>query len=222
MRAYSVLELDERTGGIIFAPDKRTARRWGANRYADGDESYVEVSRRRDLDRYEGGGVPARVLVHDGWWFECHGCSIMIREEDMDEAGLPIDGIVGTEGGAVFCCHQCRMEYLSEKARREAFGEAFLDMLADRVRTRFGDSAVIEPREKHHVYVPTWHEPMVIKMARVAFRFPGMKHGAAWVEIRHEGPYGGELIGPARIEVFCPRGDQTAFQAWAATTKGAL
>ena len=217
MPAYSVLETGEYTGGIVFAKDTRTASRIGANQWADGEIEYVEVSRRKDLDQYEGKGVPASLLVEEGWRFECHGCGMMINDYGMEDAGLPLSGIVGVEGCAIYCCHQCSREHLSREAAVKAYGSAFQDMLRDMLRARFRNAILVpEDQWKNRVSVPKCCDPLVVCEASIAFSFPGQKIGPATLTYRHEGIHGLNLIGPVRPYFTCCAGDKEAFEAWAA------
>lgn len=221
MPAYVVMEIDENTGGVVFAKDKRTAQRVGANKWADGDIGYVETTRRKDLDRYEATGVPARVLVEDGWHFECHGCGMRIDDCTFEDEGLPVSGIVGNESGRVYCCHTCRMGALGREAQIKAMGEAFLDMLRDVVRTRFGEvEFVTDETWRNRVHISSHRSPFVVREASVAFGFPGQKLGPATLGYRHSNrPSGGDMIGPAECIFYCCTGDREAFEAWAASNK---
>lgn len=218
MGAYSYLELNEWTGGIVFAKSNIEARRLGANLLNMDDIGGMEVKRRKDLDKYEGKGVPAWLLVSDGWHFECHGCGMRIDDCSMEDASLPITGIVGAESGAIYCCHTCRMEARAEHAAQEAFGEAFLDMLKDLVRNRFPNIDHCFGEHRQHVYVQRWSRPMVVQQARVSFNFPGMKIGPATLEYHHCGnAHGSPIIGPVRPHFYCCNGDREAFEAFAAS-----
>lgn len=218
MPAYSYLETDEFSGGIVFARSNIEARRLGANLLNMDEIGGMQVTRRKDLDKYEGTGVPARELVAEGWWFECHGCGMRINDCALDDAGLPISGIVGTQGRSIYCCHTCRMEALAEDAASKAYGEAFLEMLRDLVRARFPDIEHHFDEHRSHVFIPRYSDPIVVAEAEVNFSFPGMKRGPAALRYRHEPPHyhGGQLIGPVKPEFYCCNGDREAFEALAA------
>lgn len=221
MPAYVVMEMDERTGGVVFAKDKRTARRIGANEWADGDIGYVEVTRRADLDRYEASGVPARLLVGEGWHFECCGCGMRIDDITFEDEGLPVSGIVGNESGAVYCCHTCRMRALGRDAQMMAMRDAFLDMLRDEVRKRFGEvDFVLGGTWQNYVYICRSYDPLVVSEASVAFNFPGQQIAPATIVYRHPTrPSGADMIGPAECRFRCCNGDREAFEAWVASNK---
>lgn len=223
MPAYIVTENDENTGGVIFAKDKRTAMRIGASEYGDGDVDYVTATRAKSLDCYEGTGVPARVLIADGWHFECHGCGMRIDDTSLYDMRLPVSGVVGIENSAVYCCHTCRMEHLAREAAIKAYGIAFLDMLRDVVRARFGDGVefVANGRRSDHFYIQRNAVPLVVEEAHVGFNFPGMEIGPAQLDYRHEGLNGRNLVGPVKPYFTCCYGDREAFEAWAGTKQTA-
>lgn len=218
-KAYSYLETDEYTGGIVFASSNIEARRIGANLLNMDGIGGIEVKRRPDLDQYAATGVPARVLVAEGWRFECFGCGRSIDDCNMDDAGLPISGVVGYEQGAIYCCHACRIEDKTKSAAVEAHGAAFVEMLKDMVRNRFPGAEIHFGDHRHHHYVPPHYWPPVVVQASVRFEWPGQEIGPASFEYRHETHSGGCLIGPVRPEFRCCNGDREAFEAFAAACK---
>jgi len=213
--AYTYNETDEWSGGVVFARSNIEARRLGANLLNMDEIAGLSVQRRPDLDEYVDTGVPARVLVEEGWWFECHGCWLRLDDCGMEDAGLPVSGIVGYEQGRVYCSHACRMESQAEDAARDAFGKAFLDMLQDVVRRRFPGAEIQFEGGRHHAYVPRYW-PLVAQQARVEFDWPGQKIGRASLEYYHADAQGRTLIGPVRPEFRCCIGDREAFEAFAA------
>jgi len=213
--AYTYNETDEWSGGVVFARSNIEARRMGANLLNMDEIAGLTVQRRPDLDQYADTGVPARVLVEEGWWFECHGCGLRINDYRMEDAGLPVSGIVGYEQGRVYCSHACRMESRAEDAARDAFGKAFLDMLQDMVRARFPGAEIHFGDGRHHASVPRYW-PLVAQQAVVEFEWPGQKIGRASLEYHHATDYGATLIGPVRPEFRCCNGDREAFEAFAA------
>lgn len=215
LKAFSVLETDEHTGGIVFAKSNIEARRVGAARYGGGEISGWRVERMKGLDKFAETGVPASLLVWDGWHFECWGCGMRICDDTLTDSGRSPDDVVGKESGRVFCCHACRIQSLAETAAREAFGAAFLDMMEDRISKRFPGADISFDGGGRHVYIPRDDPPYVIAEAHVAFKFPGMKIGPARLEYRHEGRFGARLIGPVRLEFRCCAGDVEAFEAFA-------
>lgn len=216
MGAYSVLESCEWTGGIVFAKSNIEARRVGASLWGDGEIRGMIVNRRRDLDKYEARGVPASVLVEEGWHFECSGCGVRIDDYNLEENGLSPRHVVGVEGGRVYCSHACRMGAKADEAAAEALGEAFLEMLRDMVRVRFPNADHCFGEHKTHAYVPRWSSPSVVEQAVVSFSFPGMTFGPASLEYRRAtNADGSHVIGPVRPDYYCSNGDREAFEKFA-------
>ncbi|MGZ2472444.1 hypothetical protein [Sinorhizobium medicae] len=220
-KAYAVLEKDEYTGDIYFAPRAIVAAKAGANEYGDGELSYIQCRRAPWADAFAGKGVPAKDAVDHGWHFECHGCGIQIESDLEEEHRLPVDGIVGTMHGAVYCCARCKWKHMKREARRKQEEAAAIEDFKAIVRARFPDTDFADDESEfrgHHVYVTRadrpdfWHRGQVI----VAFRFPGMKIGPAHFRLESY-----HRIGPAIAGYTCCNGDREAFEAYAKSTKGA-
>jgi hypothetical protein len=217
-KAFMYQETDEWTGGIVFAGSNIEARRIGANLLDRDGIGGMSVHRRADLDRYESEGVPARVLVADGWWFECSGCGMRVDEDNLIDEGMSTAGVVGVEGGRVYCCHTCQRDDLARRAAKKAFGEAYLDMMRDIVRRRFPGIDHRFEDHRHHYYVDRCGGEMCVRDATVEFSFPGGQYSVS-LRMRHAGQYGKPLIGPVRPEFFGSNGDREAFEAFARATK---
>ncbi|MEO0955758.1 MAG: hypothetical protein AAFY12_12250 [Pseudomonadota bacterium] len=222
LKAFQVQEPHEGKGGILFEKTAIAARRNGASIYNDDELRGMSVTRRRDLDKYERTGVPASVLIGEGWWMECHGCGMTITEDSLeDEKRLRWNDVVGFEHD-VYCCHACRMSSLATAAARKVFGDAFLDMMKDIVRKCFPETEAHFDDYRHHVYVPGQHTPFVVGQASVQFSFPGMEFGPAALVLRHEGQFGSALHGPARAIFTCCSGDREAFEEFVRDHKRSL
>lgn len=217
MGAYVVLETDENTGGVVFATDEHQARKAAACEFDIDEECEARITRREDLDQYETSGVPASLLIEQGWFFECHGCSMHLDDDNLYEKGLTPAGVIGAQNRAVYCCQACRLTTLSEDAARKTLEKTFLDMMADLLRRRFpgADLEIETHREQAHAYVQRHCDPLVIQEARLCFGFPGMKHGTASIEYRHPNAHGRDIIGPAPMRFYCCTGDLEAFEAFA-------
>lgn len=213
-KAWSALKTDECTGGIVFAPNRRKAMKIASAVFNNGEVNGLEVSRRKDLDRFSKTGVPAYHLINEGWRFECHGCGLQMTADMHEDHGLPVSGVVGIESADVCCSHACRMEALADKAARKAFGESFLDMLRDTIRKRLPGEDITFAKDEGYAYVPPGMIPLVVAYAEVRFTFPGMKFDPATLIYRHEERHGSTLIGPVRPEFFCSQGDIESFQAF--------
>lgn len=215
MPAYTYQETDGMTGGVIFAASDIEARRLGANTLNMDGISGMTVHRRKDLDQYEETGVPARVMIEEGWSCDCSGCGMTINDYSMEDAGLPLSGIVGIFVYDAYCSHQCRIEYLSDLARRKAFEAAFVEMMKDIIRKRFPGIDHNFHAHSHHAYSVAESGFLVVDTARVFFEFPGMRYSPAYLELRR--PYSGQgyIKGPLKPEFYCPNIDRSSFEAMA-------
>lgn len=120
IKAFAVTEHDENTGAIIFAKHAIVARRLGANEYAGGELSYVSCRRAPWADAYAGRPIPARVMIANGWHFECSECDQRIDEDYLYDNRLPLDGVIGTQHSHVFCSKRCARRWYSMERRRKA------------------------------------------------------------------------------------------------------
>lgn len=220
-KAYQVMEEDYGTGGIVFATTKRQAIKIGASMFGDGDPDYYDAIRQPSFDCYaETGKVPVIDMVELGWRFECHGCCTtiaMANDDDDDYVGPHWSSAIGTQHTA-FCCHQCAMEYWSDKAAREAYVKQFLAMMEDWLKSRLDSRIEICQEETmfQRDGVTAWnYNPIVIRHATLAFKFPGSKHGWSHLRYRHENTYGGgDFIGPVFLNYYVPNGDREAFMKY--------
>ena len=216
LKAYACTEDCEGTGGIIFAQTNLEARKSASNIWGDGELAGWNVHRAPGLDKYHAKGVPTWVLIADGWNFECNGCGMRMDETSLEDEGLSVEGVVGKENGWSFCSHQCRTEYKSRRAAADAFGEAFLDMMKDRLRDRFHGQDLCFGDHQHHVYVPMWNEPLAVDQAWVSFSYPGAKYGAAHLKYEKNGERNEDQISCGRWFYSVPNGDVPAYEEWAA------
>ncbi|HEU4682958.1 MAG TPA: hypothetical protein VFS39_00465 [Nitrospira sp.] len=202
-----VQEIDEMTGGIIFAKSAIEARKIGANEWNDGELAGMTVRRRKDLDQFAGSGVPFSLLIDEGWWGECTGCGGHIDEWFLYDRGLTSSDVIGTLNAAIFCCQSCKDEYAARKDREDQAGREFLKRLCDIVRRRFPNANAVTPE---YVYAAEFDGVVTIRQAVVSFEFPGMKIAAA--HLRYDPGHG---IGPSQPYYTCASGDREAFEAWA-------
>lgn len=227
MRAFSVTELNENTGGIVFAKHAVTARREGANEYADGDFGYVSCHRAPWADKFvDIRDVPVSVMIDHGWHFECHGCGARIDEDWLNEEGLPVEGVIGTQSTSVYCCARCKWRTMKENAKRAEQQRIAIDAYKAEVLKRFPDAEICEAEPghlpPHHAYVTrdkgAWHWGQVA----ISFKFPGMKIAPA--HYRRDEPlhqWRVPFIGPVKAYFTCCNGDREAFEAWAQQSRKA-
>lgn len=225
VRAFAVTEEDENTGAVIFAKHAIVARRAGANEFAAGELAYVSCRRAPWADEYAGRKLPAHVMIAHGWHFECSGCGARIDTDWLEDEGLPLAGVIGSQHSEVFCCSRCCRKALSLRRRRKAEEQRAIDAFKTIVLRRFPDAILCdaEPNWRHHAYVsshhggPGWHWQQVI----VQFRFPGMKIAPACLRRDEVSSWPKPLIGPVQAHFHCCAGDRDAFEVWAAATKPA-
>lgn len=216
MKAYAVLEKDERTGAIYFAHNDITARKAGANEYGDGELSYVTCNRAPYADMYaEDRIVPASVLIENGWHFECAGCrrqidadfgfwqdrvgdddtfAYMLQQARRYEHWTP-SSVIGSQDSQVFCDEICKIahdNYEAERSRRqhraiEAFKRLVLKRFPDAKICADNDGPGIPTyRRKHHAYATKENGRWRVREISVAFEFPGMKIAPASLDYRYD------------------------------------
>jgi hypothetical protein len=226
LRAFAVTEHDENTGGVYFARHDIVAKKAGAAEVADGDISAVSCRRAPWADAYAGKAVPVRLMIANGWHFECTGCGARIDEYWLEENHLPVDGVIGTQWSAVYCCSRCLRKRLSLSRRRKAEEARAIDAFKAIVRRRLPAAVFLDGPEpcfwRHRVYVTRdfnagggWHWEDVV----VAFKLPGLEHPATFELSRSWRGYGNPAIGPLQAVYKCAVADKAAFEAYAAATK---
>lgn len=92
MKAWIVREIGyEGYCKIVFAETRGKAKSEGAS-LMDREYMEVEAAREKKYDKYaERGGVPATILIEDGWWWTCHGgCGKLIYQDNIDNNGAEI------------------------------------------------------------------------------------------------------------------------------------
>lgn len=245
LRAYSVQETCEGTGGIVFAEHNVVARRKGAYIFADGDFHSVTCNRAPWADKYaERGSVPASAAIWAGWWFECTGCGRRIdddlphlwegevgskeplRGQQLRYARWTPDHVIGDMDEAVFCRKSCKVAHDKHEAERKRRQHRAIEAFKRIVRQRFPDAVILEngPPEvsfwmrPHHAYAAMRHGRWRIEQVRVAFEFPGMQFGPASLDYNPTSHFTREQRKPA---YFCAGGDREAFEAWAKAKKSA-
>lgn len=209
MKAFMVTEQFENRAMVVFADHAITARRIGSNEYCEGELRGISVKRARHLDQYEGKGVPASVLISDGWWFECTGCHATINSDFLDDNELPWDAVIGTENSAVFCCAECQKQYLDRQERERAVGQAFLAMMRDLITSGVGNVQFVTGAFREHIFAQETDGIVVVRQASVSFEFPGQTIAPA--SLLYDPAY---TYGPAKLELRCCSGDKKAFEAW--------
>jgi hypothetical protein len=215
LRAFAVTDRSEGTGGIVFARHAIVARREGACTFGDGDFESVECRRAPWADDYAGDSLPAWVLIDNGWHYEDAWTGETIDTDYLDERGLPIKGVIGTQHSLVFACQAHADAYATEETQRKAVEAKGIEEMQAIVLKRFPD-ALLTPSGSafsQHAYASKDGGEFVLKQVIVSFEFPGMKIGPA--SARYDRPYNEAFEGLKPV-FWCCGGDKEAFEAWAA------
>lgn len=170
--AWLVSDPDEGYEKIVFHHHALAARRIGAERLGMDFES-VEIERKQQYDSYaDRSRVPVKVLLDDGWWFECFGCSCRI-ERDENECNMADVVIEDDESYKLWCSAECKAEQDAADQRRidahKAFKEAVLEKRPDLTFTKFTADNESWAAQSYTPYAE--------------FTFPGAKHGGGTVRI---------------------------------------
>lgn len=216
LRAWSVTEEDEGSGGIVFAKHGIVALREGARQFGSGEWEYYKARRAPWADAYaEAGHLPASVMVEHGWHFECTGCGVRIDEDLYDRKrkfrGWTPDQVVGSQH-AVWCTAKCHDEDMAERADRKRHESLIIEMMARLVKRRFPSVEIIHDRQNltPHVHLRKRDGFWRLSQAIVSFAFPGMKIGPASYRWDRDSSYGN-----TKAHFTCCVGDQEAFEAFA-------
>ena len=218
MRAFAVTEECENNGAIVFAERDIEARKWGADEFNDGQLGGITCVRAPWADHLAGEPVPAKLMVENGWHFECCGCGDRIDEDWLDDNDLPLDGVIGFQHGRIFCSEICQARQNLEDAIKRDHERRAIEALKAYVLKRFPGVTFSNAREqwKPHAYAAERAGSWQVQQVVVSFEFPGMKIGAATCRIercqQNEG-----FIGPIKPEYSCCSGDREVFEAWAAS-----
>jgi len=197
-KAYIVTEDEEGTGGVIFTETDIDARRRGADEYNGGELGGMHVRRAKDLDKYCGVGVPARVMVEDyGWRFECSECGEYIDEYTSTD-------IIGNEGSFVYCSIECAVNDHAEKYERKLYDDIMREQFEDRLKKKYSDIEIT----RAHVYSIGRGRSRVIEQMIIYFKFPGQVIGDATLR------YDQGKNGPSKADLWCCAGDKDAFESW--------
>ncbi len=218
LRAWSVTEEDEGTGGIIFAKHGITALKNGACQFGSGEWEYYKARRASWADAYaETGDLPASVMVQHGWHFECSGCGVRIDEDlpDMQRRfrNWTSDEVIGSQYRA-WCTARCHDEDMAERADRKRFEGLVIGLMTRLVKRRFPSVEIIHERKNldPHVYVTKdQHGFWRLRDATVSFDFPGMEIAPANYRWNREASYGDR-----KPHFTCCAGDKEAFETFAA------
>ncbi|WP_322072214.1 hypothetical protein [Paraburkholderia bannensis] len=141
LKAYKVdVESHDAFSCIVFATNSASARRAGASEL-DACWEDVELCRRAPAyDHYAPGPVPNDVLLEDGWWFECHGCTNTVRADGtrVEDGSLIECGKYIVRAQEVFCTQACLARHDASKRMNVAAQAALIEL----VETKFPGSKI--------------------------------------------------------------------------------
>lgn len=212
LKAFSVTEEYENTGGIIFAKTAVEARRYGANEYADGEFSNVSCRRAPWADGYHDKALPIGLMVDHGWHFECGHCGKRIDNDLLCENGWSADDIIGTQHSLAYCNAICEARDKLDAAIRDYHSKRWMRRFCKIVKRRFPD---VEPVPGHS-YVSMNNGKPRVEQVSVAFDFPGREYSLAQLRWDRNSSWPDERRKP-RWSI--SSGDNDAFRAFASAQK---
>lgn len=111
--AWRVDDVENGRGVVVFEPNKEAAQQAGADEL-NSEIDYVECQRESQYDCYASNGfVPKKVLITNGWWFECDHCGYRIDEDAEDEYGAkkPVSDVIEVGRHALYCNQGCKDDW---------------------------------------------------------------------------------------------------------------
>ena len=157
-KAWIVRDEQEGFAVVAFHHHGLAARRIGSHKL-ELDFEDTECSRAPEFDQFaEAGEVPAKVLIEDGWWMECHECGTKITQ-DSD-----LSDLVEMGGFSVYCNSKCKADFEARKKAHKVRAEKFKAA----VRRERPDLEFTE-------FFCDW--PFITFQAN--FTFPGSKYGGS-------------------------------------------
>lgn len=209
MKAYICTTEYDGAGGVVFAKSNLAARKISANEWNDGELGGMHVNRAPSLDQYFGAGVPAKVLIRDfGWSWEdgCANCGRGLNAWQLEEDGIDIEGVVGTDTSLVFCCQSCSDAYSYEKEMKNNAGMKVIEFLIEYVKRMFDGVSV---KRTHH-FTTGKGGLYTTEQAIVDFDFPGSRYGAS-IRMEDRFVHGRTIMMPHIPYFTCANGD---LEAW--------
>lgn len=224
LKAYAVLENNENTGGIVFAKHAVTARRQGANEYADGEFEYVTCRRAKWADRYaETREVPIAGMIENGWHFECGSCGTRIDSDMLWERDLELEDVIGTNNTGAYCNAVCEARERLYKAEASHVQKRWIRRFRKLVKAKFPDAVIIKGEgigssNGAHAYARKSKGRWQIGQCAVSFEFPGMEIAPATLRYDRQSTWPKTDL-PNKPYWSCCNGDQATFEAWAKAHK---
>ena len=214
LKAFSVLERSEGTGGVVFAKSAIAARRIGASIYASGEFESVEAKRMPWADQYSATGiVPAKDLVAQGWYFECHGCGVKIDYELFEETAIEPDDIEGSQD-APYCTSVCKAKYQLERALAERMQKRWIRRFKRLIKAKF-PQASFEGKDYEmapHAFASRANGIMRLEQIHVPFRLEGLEYAPPSLRIDRQRTTTRDEKRPCRPYWSCSAADHEAFK----------
>lgn len=176
---------------IVFHHHGLAARREGVEAL-DGEFEHASCTRAPEFDQYASlGEVPTQVLLDAGWFFYCHYCDMIVRQDGDDGRGFLV-----VDGDAVYCSKACQDSLEAQRARLDNNFAKFKE-------------AVIARRPD--LTFTAWHGGYPMQACRAHFRFPGSTYPGTILDL-------GDGVG---LRWSIPQADLEAWEAYEATRTGA-
>lgn len=182
---------------IYFASRNIEARRWFASEHCEGQLGGISCTRIPWADEHAPGPVSAKILIDNGWWFECFHCSEMVNSDNQEPV---YHGLYD-----VFCDQKCADEWRGEKRRSKIIERYALKAFTENLQHRL---SIQHPLITHrHVFVSRKKETgrLGVHQIIISFKFPGQKYSDA--EFRLDDRHG-------KPNFTCSHGDKEAFKSW--------
>ncbi|MFD0823663.1 hypothetical protein ACFQ0D_36275, partial [Micromonospora zhanjiangensis] len=192
LKAFTVLETCEGTGGSVFARHAVTARREGSAQFGDGDFHSVTCRRAGWADRYApDGDVPIGEMIEMGWHFECGSCGARIDTDYLAEREWRTEDVIGTQHSTAYCNAVCEARQRLHRAEAAYHEARWIRRFREFVRRRFPDAKLV-PGEGigggARAYASKEGARWTIQEVDVRFEFPGMDIAPASLTYRRRTP----------------------------------
>lgn len=225
LKAFTVLETSEGTGGIVFARHSVVARREGAAQFGDGDFHGVTCTRTQWADRYaDADEVPISEMIDHGWHFECGSCGQRIDNDYLLERDWVSEDVIGSQHSTVYCNAVCEARQALHRAEAAYHERRWIRRFRRLVKRRFPDAVLVKGEgltAEAHAYADKRQGRWAIQSVVVSFEFPGMQIAPATLRYSRKEPsrWDRAPFKYAKPEWSCCYGDKEAFEAYAATPR---
>lgn len=215
LKAFSVIDKEEHTGGIVFASTAKEAERKGAIKYEMYDPRVTPSTRAPYADCYSDTGiVPASTLIENGWTFSCSSCGETIDDDAFNERDFYPCDVCGNQDGPIFCNKTCKAKYEYIKALTEHFGLRWRRRLARLVKSKIPSAQIIPETIMTKPYVDKTKNGYKINDIRVEFKIPEIEDFKGLIKVKRSkyenNAQGGKKA--RRITFSCEKRHEDAFR----------